>query len=180
MFAVRDSLHLLISLIQNIKGSTEPNFLPFVCRPRFFEINVILSSGTMRDFDILSSLMGSLRISLTSPATLEHFKFNIFFRGDSNEFDFYEFYEDLRDADVWRHLDSIATDPTGSRLQRVDININYSFRYDDDGEETDEDEVLDAVLDSLPLLRMKGILFVAAAFLGRYPGWMTETSQHSI
>jgi hypothetical protein len=136
-------------------------FLPFMSRLRFFQIYIDLGSATTKDFDILSSLMGSLCISLTSPATLEHLEFNIRFR--------HIFYENLRDADAWRHLDSIATHPTGSRLQRVDININYSFHYYDasevyggDGEDPEEDEVLKAVLDGLPLLRTKGILFVSA------------------
>ena len=72
------------------------------------------------------------------------------------------FFENLRVADAWCHLDSITSHPTGSRLQRVDININYSFRYDDNVGEPDENEVLNAVLDSLPLLHTKGILFVKA------------------
>ena len=119
-------------------------------------------------------LMRSLCSSLTSPATLEHLEFNIWFCANSNEFEFeyddsdsdsddYEvstFYDDLRDADVWRQLDSITTHPTGSRLQRVDISINYYF--DDQGEESDKQKVSKAVLDGLPLLRAKGILFVKA------------------
>ena len=112
----------------------------------------------MHDFNVLSFLMGSLCTSLTSPATLEHLEFNIRFRGNILNFDSNTFYENLRDADVWSHLDSITTHPTGSRLQRVDININYRFHCD----EPDEDEVLKAVLDGLPLLRTQGILFVQA------------------
>jgi hypothetical protein len=130
-----------------------------MCCLRLFEIDVRVGSA---NFDILSYLMGSLCISLTSPATLEHLKFNISFRDFSNFIDREEdFYEDLRDADAWSHLDSITSHPTGSRLQRVDININY-FRHDDDVGEPDENEILNAVLDSLPLLRTKGILFVNA------------------
>jgi hypothetical protein len=72
------------------------------------------------------------------------------------------FFDNLLDADVWSHLDSIITHPTGSRLQKVDINIEYSFRYDDDVVEPYEDEVMEPVLDALPLLREKGILFVEA------------------
>ena len=109
--------------------------------------------------------MGSLSISLTSPATLEHLVFNINFFGNDNEFNNPLFYQLLRDADVWSHLDSIASPPTGSRLQRVDIIIHYSFRYHDDGPEPDEDEVMEAVLDGLPLLRMKDILFVEAVVI---------------
>ena len=150
------------SLIQDSEGSTESIFLSFMCRLRFFEIYIDLGSATMHDFDILSFLMGSLCISLTSPATLERLEFNIWFRGSSNDFDSHTFYENLRDANVWNHLDSMTSHPTGSRLQRVDINIDYSFCYDDYGKEPDKDEVLKAVLDGLPLLRTKGILFVKA------------------
>jgi hypothetical protein len=106
--------------------------------------------------------MRSLRVSLTSPATLEHLKFDIVFEGNSNHFNYYKLFDDLRDADVWRHLDSIITHPTGSRLQRVDIDIKYSFRYDDDVLEPDNTGILEAVLGALPLLREKGILFVEA------------------
>ena len=116
----------------------------------------------MSDFDILSLLMRSLRFSLTTPATLEHLKFNIEFEGRSNHFNYYALLDDLRDADIWSHLDSIITHPTGSRLQRVDINIEYSFRADDNGGEPSNDEVEEPVLDALPLLRKKGILFVEA------------------
>jgi hypothetical protein len=151
-----------ISLIRDMEGPTESIFLPFMCRLRFFEIDVNPASASMRDFNILSFLMRSLCVSLTVPATLEHLKLKIWFRGDDNHFDHYGFYEDLRDADVWSHLDSIITHPTGSRLQRVDIDINYAFRYDDDVMEPHNDEILKAVLDGLPLLREKGILFVDA------------------
>ena len=107
-------------------------------------------------------LMDSLSISLTTPSTLEHLKLNIRFHNNCLN----PFYENLRDA--WSHLDSFTTHSAGSRLQRVDINIEYSFRiwesYGDDGEldEFDEDELLKAVHDGLPLLRSKGILFVEA------------------
>jgi hypothetical protein len=141
-------------------------FLPFMCRLRFFEINVNPNAANMRYFDILSFLMRSLCVSLTSPPTLEHLKLNIWFRGNNNNFDHYGFYEDLRDADVWSHLDSIITYPTGSRLQRVDIDIDYTFRYDDDMREPGNDGILEAVLDGLPLLREKGILFVEASVGG--------------
>ena len=91
--------------------------------------------------------MDSLCINLTSPAILEHLKLNIQFRGSSKRFK--EFFEDLRNAYAWTRLDSITSHPT---LQRVDINIDYSFRFGND--------VLNAVLAGLPLLRTKGILFV--------------------
>jgi hypothetical protein len=69
----------------------------------------------------------------------------------------------LRNPDVWSQLDSIITHPTGSRLQRVDIDIDYAFRYDDNVREPGNNEILKALLDGLPLLREKGILFVEAA-----------------
>ena len=116
----------------------------------------------MSDFGILSFLMRSLRVSLTSPATLEHLKFNISFQGNDNDFNYYTLFDDLRVADVWRHLDSFITHPTGSQLQRVDINIKYKFRYNDDGVKPDNAEILEVVLDALPLLREKGILFIEA------------------
>jgi hypothetical protein len=147
--------------------------VPFICCLRFFEIYVDLGSVTMYDFDILSFLMSSLCISLTSPATLEHLKFNISFHGTtSGDFEFDTFYEDLRNAAVWTHLDSITTHPTGSRLQRVDIDIDYcdlQFQtvqvFDEDDSDSEdqvpiEHDVLKAVLDGLPLLRSKDILFV--------------------
>ena len=119
---------------------------------------------------VSSFLMGSLCISLTSPATLEHLKFYIKFRGRKAYYN--EFYNSLHHSDVWSYLDSIITIPTGSRLQRVDIDIDYICRDDDsdvgsyedeEGEDyasPDEGEMLDAVLENLPLLRTKGILFV--------------------
>jgi hypothetical protein len=155
------------SLIGDKEDSTEPIFLPFMYHLRFFEIYISLGSGTMYDFDILSFLIGSLCISLTSPATLKHLEFNIRFRGGydlDNDFDSDIFYENLRDADVWSHLDSIITHPSGSQLQQVDINIYCSYPYDYVGEEPDKDRVLKAVLDGLPLLRMKCILFVKVTF----------------
>jgi hypothetical protein len=154
------------SLIWDMEGPTEPIFLSFMCRLRVFEIHIHPSSATMSDFDILSFLMHSLRVSLTSPATLEHLNFDIVFAANSNYFNYYALFDDLRDADVWSHLNSIVTHPTGSRLQRVDINIKYSFCYDSD-EEPDSIEILEPVLDALPLLREKGILFVEAT------EWMT-------
>ena len=127
-----------------------------MCHLRFFEIYAYRGPATMHDFDILSFLMGSLCMSLTSPVTLEQLKFNISFRGDTNSFDISSFYEDLREAGVWCHLDSITT---GSRLQRVDINIDYCYLHDN-GEVPRDHEVLKAVLDALPLLRTKNILFI--------------------
>ena len=114
------------------------------------------SSGTRRDFDVLSYLIGSLSISLASPERLE---FNIEFHG-YNEFNSDTFYENLRNA--WSHLDTITTHPTGSRLQQVDINIIYGNYCKHDGAEFDKDEAMKAVFDGLPLLHAKGILFVEA------------------
>jgi len=142
--------------------STKLIFLPFMSRLRFLKIEVDLGAAANNDFEILSSLMGSLCISLTSPATFEHLEFNIDFCGYSNSLDEEQIYEDIRHADAWSHLDSITYHPTGSRLQRVDINIDYCFRWGDDGCKPDEDEIEKAVLDGLPLLHTKGILFVKA------------------
>ena len=159
LYVVRDSL--ICSILPNLRQRrTESIFLPFMCRLRFLEIYMDLRIGTTFDFRILSLLMASLCTSVTSSATLEHMQFNIQFRDRMNDFNFHSFYMDLRVADTWRHLDSITTHPAGSRLQRVDINLDYAFRYDEDGAELDKDEVFKAVLDALPLLRTKGILFV--------------------
>ena len=98
----------------------------------------------------LSSVLGSLNISLTSPATFEHLELNIRF---DNSFNNNLFHEGIHGTG----LDNFAFHPAGSRLQRVDININYRFHYD-----SDVDEVEKAVLNGLPLLRTKGILFVKA------------------
>ena len=136
-----------------------------MCRLRFFEIHFDFGYASEpdydRDFRILSVLMGSLFMSLTSPATLEHLEFNIRFDSISEGI----FYENLRNADVWSYLDSITTYPTSSRLRRVDININYFvYEEDEDGDEDVENEILKVVLDGLPLLRTKGILFVKAEY----------------
>ena len=108
-----------LSLIQDVEGLTKSIFLPFMCRLRFFGISVNLGPATMHDFDTLSVLMGSLCISLTSPATLEHLQLNIRFNDDYNN-DFVsregEFYDNLCDAEAWSHLHSITTHPTGSPI----------------------------------------------------------------
>ena len=145
------------------KVPTRPRFLPFMCHLRFFQIFAHLGSATTYNFCILSFLMGSLSISLTSPATLEHLEFNISFHFYPEEFICNDiFHQDLRKAHVWSHLDSIATHATGSRLQRVDINIDYSFYEYKHNYEPNEDKVVEAILDGLPLLRKKDILFVKA------------------
>ena len=158
----RFSTSLYLSFIWDMEGLTKPIFLPFMCRLRVFKIFISLFSTTWRNFSILSFLMRSLRVSLTSPATLEHLQLDIEFIGNNNFFPCHALFRNLRNDDVWSHLDSIITHPTGSRLQRVDINIEYHFRYDDDVIEPDETEVIKPVLDALPLLREKGILFVKA------------------
>jgi len=124
-----------------------------MCRIRSLEIDIQpgLNSSSTHNFTVLSFVMRSLLISLTSSATLEHLKLSI---GCDNSIYSNTFYEDLRDADVWSHLDSITTHPIGSRLQRVDIDIICDL-YDDH-------EIAEAVLYGLPLLRTKGILFVEA------------------
>ena len=147
-----------ISLIWDMEGPTEPIFLPFMGCLRVFEIYI----GYGSDLDTLSLLMRSLRVSLTSPATLEHLKITIEFEGNDNHFNYYALFDELRDADVWHHLDSMIAHPIGSLLQRVDIHIPYCFGYDDDGQEPHDTEVMEPVLDALPLLREKGILFVEA------------------
>ena len=136
-----------ILLIQDIASFTKPIFLaPFMCSLRFFEINVV-----MDHFDIfkLSLLMGSICISLTSPATLEHLKLKIRFLDYSNS-----------NAEGWSRLDSITSHPAGSRLQRVDIIITYP--YCSNGYRHYVKESVEDVLDGLPLLCIKDILFVDA------------------
>jgi hypothetical protein len=92
--------------------------------------------------------MCSLCVSLTSPAT------------SSSIFGFFSdnchgFLKNLRDAGVWRHLDS-TTHPAGSRLQMVDIHIScITDTQGNDGfcplnkewESTELDEMLQAVDD---------------------------------
>ena len=138
---------------------TESIFLPFMSRLRFLEVCIGLNS-TMHDYNFLSFFMESLCISLTSPATLEHLKFTFQSRGPIAYYEWpYTFYENSRDAGVWVHVDSITTHPTGSRLQRVDININFHV-----GNESDKYIIEKAFLEELPLLRLKGILFVKAVY----------------
>ena len=145
-----------------MEAPANPMVLPFMCRLRSLEIYIFPSSTTMSDFDMFSLLIRSIRASLTSPVTLEYLKFDLVFESDDNQFDHCSFYNDLRCADFWSHLDSIVTHPTGSRLQKVDIYIAYGFRFDDDVREPENFEVEKPVLDALPLLREKGILFVKA------------------
>ena len=132
-----------------------------MCRLRFLEIYLVLSSGTAEDFKVLSSLFGSLSISLTSP---EHLKFDIRFcyssNNNSNNYSVTTFYETLRNT--WCDLDAIASHPTSSRLRQVDINISYVSYCNE--VELEKDELLKAVLDGLPLLRTNGILFVEGNF----------------
>ena len=141
-----------------------------MCNLRFLEIHIGLGAATGGDFAVLASLMGLLPISLTSPATLERLRFNIRVCALNHNF-----YENLRKT--WSHLDSIATHPNGSRLQRVDINIKAFFpdKYHDcsgctweEREKINEDEVLKVAFEALPLLHTKGIVFVKAAMAGDY------------
>ena len=112
MHGTRLTFICYFSLIQYGEGPTKSIFLPFMCSLRFFEIDLRLGSATLRDFDILSSLMDSLAlcISLTSPAILEHLKLNIQFRGSSKRFinpiEKRIFFEDLRNAYAWTRLDT--------------------------------------------------------------------------
>jgi len=142
------------SLIRDMEGFDEQMSLPFMGRLRFLEININVFSATTSDFADLSFLMRSFCINFTFLATLKHLKFSM--RLCDN---YYAFCENLRDADVWNHLDSIITHPTGSRLQRVDIEIVYRCNGDVTTK-PENDVILEAVLDGLPLLRKKGILFV--------------------
>src|SRR5258707_7332796 len=135
-----------------------------MCHLRVFELDVSPHSTTIRDLEILSFMIRTLRVSLSSPATLERLKICIEINvdGDDDDFDRDALYDDLRFADVWKHLQSFVTHPSGSRLQRVDIVIEF-------GEELvgyDETKVVKPVLDALPLLRKKGILFVKAPNMG--------------
>lgn len=125
-------------LIWDTEGFTEPVFLPFMCRLRVFEIHINPFSATMRDSGvILSLLMRSLRVSLTSPATLEHLKISISSKG-KNDGGFFALFDGIRDAGVWSHLDSIITHPTGSRIQAVDIHFTYGSYFEHDVVELDE------------------------------------------
>jgi len=101
----------------------------------------------------LSFMIHSLRVSLSSPTKLEHLKFCMEF-SYLNHLDWDAFFDDLRYADVWKHLDSFATHPSGSRLQRVEIDIRFNGNV--------RDSVVEHILDALPLLREKSILFVKA------------------
>jgi hypothetical protein len=69
----------------------------------------------------LKAIMRSLRISLTAPPTLKHLKFSVTFlmRDEFRR----PFFDEIRDADFWGDLNSFATHPASSRLQRVDIDI---------------------------------------------------------
>jgi hypothetical protein len=136
---------------------TEPTFLPFMCHLRVFEIYIHPDPATF------TVLMCSLRISLTSPTSLEHIKVNLIFDCDGYLYYDDELLNDLCDADVWRPLDSIITHPTGSRLQRVDINIVFRYEY---AMELDEAGIKQPVLDALPLLCEQGILFVEVTVSG--------------
>jgi hypothetical protein len=137
----------------------------FMCRLRFFKVYINLGSINLDNLAIFSFLIGSraLFISLTSPATLELLRFKIRFRRRLLSFE-HTFYENPRRADVWKHLDSITSHPTGSRLRRVDISIEYTLHFHDYEDRFDnlKDELEKSVLDcsSLPSLCSKGILFV--------------------
>ena len=152
-----------ISVIQ--KKSHRPIdliYLPFMHSLRFLEIHLDFSSGTNRDFNVLSFLIGSLSMSLTSP---EHLEFNLQFHG-CNKFDPDTFYQNLRN--VWKPLDLISIFPNSSRIQRVEVNINYApYRIHDGGAEPDKDEILKAIRDGLSLFHTRDILFVKAV-LGKW------------
>jgi hypothetical protein len=152
-------------LIWDMEG-TEPIFLPFMCRLRSFDAELFASTIT-DGMHTLSMLIRSLCVSLTLPATLEHLTFHMSFAPHNDN---PRFYEDLRDADAWSGLDSIITHPTGSQLHRIDINIDYAFGLQND-------DVIKAVLEGLPLLHNKGILFVKSNRIIRMmEGHSTDTA----
>jgi len=133
-------------------------FLPFVSRLRCLEIYINLSSGTDDDFHALAFLILSLSISL-QPSIVEHLEINLRFHClDDDDI----FYDNL--LNIWRPLDFIIAFSPTLQLHRIDIIINCTFRYeyDDDEDEPDRDEIVRTVLDGLPMLNMKGILFVDA------------------
>jgi hypothetical protein len=165
----RFSMSTYFLLIWDNEGFTEPIFLPFMCRLRYVEITIDPYSANLLDFNALSIMIRSLRVSLTSPPTLEHIYLHISFYASDNPSNYNGFYQQLRYADFWSHLDSITTHPTGLRLQRVDIDIDYTPReegidavFRDKAAEPDKDKILEAVFHGLPLLRKEGILFVEA------------------
>ena len=170
-FSTRFASSAYSSLIQDtgIKGRTKSKFLPFICGLRNFQTLFRLRCGTRGDFDLLPVylLFGSLLMSLTSPATLERLVFVMKFSDDYTESGSGRFIENLRDADVWSRLDSIATHPACSRLRQVLIFIDYSVPRKDYRKELDENLVLKVVLDDLPSLRTKGILFVNFRFISK-------------
>jgi hypothetical protein len=104
--------------------------------------------------------MRSLRISLTAPLTLEHLRFIITFERDG-QFG-HTLLDDIRDADFWSDLDTFVTHPTGSRLQRVDIEVSHYSQPDPTFYWPDPKKLVESVHDWLPLLRERGILFVRA------------------
>jgi hypothetical protein len=112
----------------------------------------------------MSFIIHSLRISLTAPPTLEHLAFFIVLEPWGQYFGRFHspptFSDDKRNADFWNDLDSFVTHPTASRLQRVDIDIDYS--QVDPLYWPAHDKVVESILGSLPLLRERGILFVRA------------------
>jgi len=144
------------SLILDIESLPKPIFLPFMSHPRVVEIDASPYSTTIRDMNILSFMIRTLGVSLASPATLEHLKFSIEIESDDDHFNGNAIFDDLRYADVWKHLDSFSTHPSCSRLQRVDIEI----KFEDNLVGYDETKVVKPILDALPLLGRRGILFV--------------------
>jgi hypothetical protein len=91
----------------------------------FMKIYVTLMPGVIwTPLLLIQPVHGYNELTLTSIPFVSFCDFHHRFINRINSF-----YENLRDADTWSHLDSITSHPTGSRLQRVDININ-SFRYD--------------------------------------------------
>jgi hypothetical protein len=141
-----------------------------MCRLRHFCINVDLGSASFPDFNILFSLIRSLRVSLTSPATLEILALFISITPILVD-NFYQYSSsgEFRNTRFWSLLDSIITCPSGSLLQSVNIYITCRFdrlRHDRWDVRLKQDEISEQVLDGLPLLREKGILFVTTTVHG--------------
>ena len=139
--------------------------LPFMCRLHFFKIYIELGSTTMYWPSWWVYFSSASHLLLHSNTWSSTFGFVIII-SNSTPTDFMTFYVTPMSGVIWN---SITTYPTGSQLQRVDININYCFRYDDDGEEPDE-----GILESCPWW----FTFTSKPFWGNDVAWVAEPFQH--
>jgi len=128
-------------------------FLPFMSHLRVLEFYVDPHSTTIDYFSILTFFIRSLRVG--SPVTLEHLNINITIHINNEMLDNNRYYQDLYLDEVWSYLDSMATHPAGSRLQRVSVDVSFHYDYD----HMDGDADLELILDELPSLQERGILF---------------------